>query len=707
LSSPKISALGDQLRVLVVPALLFVILMAMTLGLRQISFDKFDYVLKQAAEDTSRKVVNVLQANLQERMMSMRQLANSFSVSDNEVSEAEFRGQCQFVMSQAPEVLALVRTDADRHPIWIEAERPMSAEDVESLTNDARMDKAIGHARLTNEYAISEKLTIPREGDGFVVLIPYSKAGTFSGFVLGVIGYSKLLNALLPLPELRAGFNIELRQANQKIFDSYVFSAERRTAQHDEEGPGIRRYEEFFFVGPQMWAVKVETSGSTRSASASFPSNMILILGALLSVIVSLYSYHQQSSLMRFQKEAYVSRNRLASTGLSLVQIQENFDLILNNVNEAIILYDENFAPLQANVAFKRSFENASTLQVFNDQELHHRAMTRMFQNESQYWSLLNSLKENPERPLEDEIETRHGSDESEIRYYQRRTASVCRPDGSRRGYLVLYQEVTAARSVERLKEDFISSVTHDLRSPLSSIKGFAETFLRNPDMDKPTRDEFATIIREEASRLEEMIEDLLDLRRMEDGRFDLAPSSYSLRNVIEESIRSMRPVLDMNDLKVEINWEGDGSGVLFGDIAKIGRAIRNVLSNSVKYSPPSSTIHVHGMEREDRTELEVTDEGPGIPPSELAHVFEKFFRGSKHVRRTKGTGLGLAIVKHIVESHGGTVSAANAPKKGTMIRIVLPREMPLSQTPVFNDMGSGEFEPVDLAREGAAVKTV
>ncbi|MBI1785479.1 CHASE domain-containing protein, partial [Candidatus Sumerlaeota bacterium] len=539
---------------------------------------------------------------------------------------------------------------------------------------DQTMAVAIERAMATREYSITEKMAIPRRGDGFSIIIPIERQGNIEGFVFGFFLHASLLNNLL-LPELRGDFEIELKQANQRIYDSYMFSAESRPGLSPGENQSMRTVEDFFFVGPQLWAVKVRSMGFPHSQTSFFTSDMILTLGTILAFIISAFVYHQQRQISKFVSEAWVTRSRLASTGLSLAQIQENFDLILNNVNEGIVLYDEDWRPLQANIAFKQAFGATGNPFLFEHPEEHHREMAVRFKNEAQYWGLLNTLKENPERPLSDEIEFRLSDDPTRTRYFQRWASSVCRPDGSRRGYLVIYQDITPAKNVEKLKEDFLSSVTHDLRTPLASIKGFAETMLRNPKMDAGTRDEFAAIIRDESTRLEEMIEDLLDLRRMEAGRFDLTLGTYNMKALAEEIIRSFKPILDANELKVDVRWEGDHSRPMFGDVAKIGRALRNIISNSIKYSPGRTTISIRGIENHERAEVEIADEGPGIPPDDLPYIFEKFYRGAHHVRRTKGTGLGLAIVKHIIESHGGIVNAQNAEPKGTAIKIILPRK--------------------------------
>lgn len=679
--------LRARLRLGFAPALIFLIIMTLTLGLMRVAYLFYSTDLEQNVEQSCFRVINVLEINMEKRVTALLQLANSFNIL-TDVSEQEFSGQSRFVMQEAPDIQAIVNTGPTGETIWMETGQGLLPSDVQQTLDHPAVQVALARADTQlRKFTVSDRMPISRLGDGFVIAIPYTKENRPRGFILALFLHSKLLSELY-FQDLRGNFNVELRQGEGEGFDGLYAS---------------RGVEEFFFVGDQKWSVRVESLSAPIYNPAYFTSVAILSLGTALAALISLFVYHQQWLAAKLQSEYLVASTRLASTGLSLAQIQENLDIILSSVDEGIILYDEEMQPLQANAVFKQTFLGANGADALAPDYDHHRAMAGIFQNEVQYWALLNNLKENPERPLSDEIELKRSA--GPARHFQRRAATVCRPDGSRRGYLVIYQDITATRNVERLKEDFLSSVTHDLRTPLASIKGFAETMLRDHSMDRQIHDEFAGIIRSEAGRLEEMIEDLLDLRRMEDGQMDLAPGGYNLRQLVDDVVRTSRPILDVHELKVDVKWVGLSGQSLFGDAAKIGRAIRNILSNSIKYAPPKSTVTILGRESEDRAELEISDQGPGIPAEDLPHIFEKFYRGGKHVRRTKGTGLGLAIVKHIIDSHGGVVTALASDTGGTTIKIVLPRELERYRTPI-----PGSLEPLDRMkakeREAATVSS-
>lgn len=655
------------------PVLIFVFIMAVTIVLRNVSLAQIERDLEKAGNQECQRVVGLLESSLKAHMTAIEGVANHLTHSSRP-TQANFEGYCRQIMDGTEGFLAIAATGADLRPRWIKAEAPITADEFHRMVNPASIQSTILKLRSNADLTISDPLESENYGEVFAAVIPYFQGALQAGYVVGLFPADviKTLNK----PEL-LNFSITVQQADD-------LGAPRRTLLETAvpvESAEATRFQtagvrDSIFLGSQKWEVQVYTSGYRGANPFFFTSGAILFLGTGLALVLGIFLYRQQIMVGMSQYEARDSQTRLASTSDRLATITEELDLILNNVDEGIILYDENLNPLQTNDAFVAAFGGEAAFGAAQDSaDKHHYKMSSLFQLESQYWAIFNTLRENPEEPAQDEIQTRTEGDNSAPLFYQRRATAVRGPDGDRRGYLVIYQDQTPKRTVERLKDDFLSSVTHDLRTPLAAIKGFAETMLRDKTMANDTRDEFMSIICSESSRLQEMIEDLLDLRRMEEGRMEFAPSSYNMQSLVEGVVRSLQPILSARALKVEVSWDGAHTLALLGDVSKISRALRNILSNSIKYSPQHGTINIIGRESEDKVEIEFRDEGPGIPDNELAHVFEKFYRGAKHVRRTQGTGLGLSIVKHIVEGHGGVVSAANLDSGGTVVRIVLPRD--------------------------------
>jgi two-component system phosphate regulon sensor histidine kinase PhoR len=677
--------LVQRIKSLVPPAAVLISLFLLTLGLRYISVRLIAEDMRKSSYAECVRVAELVYGKLEQRMDALSQVANHL-VHSPDLTANTFRGFTRETMSETSGFAAIALTDADLRTRIVEAEDAFWREDFDGLMEMPTVIQAFEAARLramaSGEFVITDPLSF--EGrPGFAALKPIYREGELLGFIVGVILYEKLEQTLIP--ELSSDFRVSLLQWNSQLnIPAYMRALPE--APNYVKGILPEPAEETRHLGSQRFVVRVEPAGWESAYRGEIPklfsSGSILTVGTLLAVVLSVLLYRQQMVATRSQTQAMASETKLVSTRDRLERIKEELDLILNNVDEAIVLYDDEMAPLQANTSFRKSFCPTPDMDLLNESaEAHHRRMASMFQNEAQYWSILNNLRENAERPFTDEIDLKQGENGSRPyyrpRHCQRRGTTVCGPDGSRRGYLIIYRDISSARTVERLKEDFLSSVTHDLRTPLASIKGFAETMLRDDRMPEETREEFTTIICNESSRLQDMIEDLLDLRRMEEGQIDLSPATFNIRNLVREVVQSSQPIFFYpRDIEVKLEWYGDRNRQVRGDVGMVSRAIRNVLSNAAKYSPRHSTVRVHGADRADRVELEVIDEGPGIPPEDLPHLFEKFYRGSRHVRRTQGTGLGLAIVKHIIESHGGVVTASNLPERGTCIRIVLPREI-------------------------------
>lgn len=676
----------QRIKSLIPPAAVLISLFLLTLGLRYISVRLIAEDMRKSSYAECVRVAELVYGKLEQRMDALSQVANHL-VHSPDLTESTFRGFTRETMSETSGFAAIALTDSELRTRIVEAEESFWREDFDRLMDSPTVVQAFEAARLraiaSRQFVITDPLSFDGR-PGFAALEPIYRGEELLGFIVGVILYEKLEQTLIP--ELSSDFRVSLLQWNSQLnIPAYMRAV-------PEAPPHIRKVleepaEETKHLGSQRFVVRVEPAGWESAYRGEIPklfsSGSILTIGTILAVVLSVLLYRQQMVATRSQTWALASETKLVSTRDRLARIKEELDLILNNVDESIVLYDDEMAPLQANTSFRQSFCPTPDMDLLNESaEAHHRRLASMFQNEAQYWSILNNLKENPERPFTDEIDIKQPEENGSrpyyrARHYQRRGTTVCGPDGSRRGYLIIYRDISSARAVERLKEDFLSSVTHDLRTPLASIKGFAETMLRDDKMPEETREEFTTIISNESSRLQDMIEDLLDLRRMEEGQIDLTPATFNLRNLVREVVQTSQPIFFYpRDIEVQLEWHGDRNRQVRGDVGMVSRAIRNVLSNAAKYSPRHSTVRVRGADREDRVELEVMDEGPGIPPEDLPHLFEKFYRGSRHVRRTQGTGLGLAIVKHIIESHGGVVTASNLAGHGTCIRIVLPREI-------------------------------
>lgn len=227
-----------------------------------------------------------------------------------------------------------------------------------------------------------------------------------------------------------------------------------------------------------------------------------------------------------------------------------------------------------------------------------------------------------------------------------------------------------AQRELARMQEEFISTISHELRTPLGFIKGYVTTLLRDDAAwEGDTRKEFLRIIDDEADRLRELIDNLLDSSRLESGTLGMAREPIKASSLLRDTIsraRSMYP-----ELELKANFPDD-LPMIDVDATRISQVLDNLISNAVKYAPDAPvTISAHTAS--DELEIAVVDEGPGIPAEHMAHLFERFYRVPDNTRSTRGTGLGLYICRKIIEAHEGDIAVDSDPDQGTRFHFRIP----------------------------------
>ena len=232
--------------------------------------------------------------------------------------------------------------------------------------------------------------------------------------------------------------------------------------------------------------------------------------------------------------------------------------------------------------------------------------------------------------------------------------------------------EAQVRAEADKLRVAMLSSLSHDLRTPLASILGASTSLLSGKDLydERQTHDLLSTI-REEAERLDRFVGNLLDMSRLEAGVLGVKLETSQVRELVEMSVKRLTRRLSAH--RVVLDLPGDLPLVLI-DPLLFEQAIANILDNAAKYAPPGSTIRVAGKSDPARVTLSIEDEGPGLPPDDLPHIFDKFYRAKAADRRVAGTGLGLAVARGFVEAFGGTLDAANRNERsGAVLTMTLP----------------------------------
>lgn len=252
-------------------------------------------------------------------------------------------------------------------------------------------------------------------------------------------------------------------------------------------------------------------------------------------------------------------------------------------------------------------------------------------------------------------------------------TLTVVRDDqGKPFGMVRILRDITRRKEIERMKSEFVTLVSHELRTPLTSIRGFAEAILSYwTQLSEEQKKKYLNTILDECRRLGKLVNDFLDVSRLESGRSALDLTEVDLRALAEKVVETMKG--HAGDLRFEVEVP-EGLPRPRADLDQVQRVIINLCGNAVKYSPKGGTVRIVSREDSGFVETEVRDQGPGMSPEQRKRLFEKFYRADDEVAsKTPGTGLGLAICKGIVEAHGGSIGVRTTPGAGAAFFFRLP----------------------------------
>ena len=243
-------------------------------------------------------------------------------------------------------------------------------------------------------------------------------------------------------------------------------------------------------------------------------------------------------------------------------------------------------------------------------------------------------------------------------------------PDGSR---LVRLADQSQARAAEQMRVDFVANASHELRTPLATLLGFIETLQDEEAVDPETRQRFVSIMSGEATRMRDLLDDLMSLSRIEAERFALPRDTVDLLPLIEEVKAALKPLAKGRALRVDNDLEGEA--LVGGDRVQLGQMLNNLIVNAIKYGRPGTPVRIRlDAAAPDLVRLSVADQGDGIPPDHIPRLTERFYRVDPgRSRSVGGTGLGLAIVKHIVLRHRGRLDISSVPGTGTTVSVCLP----------------------------------
>jgi two-component system phosphate regulon sensor histidine kinase PhoR len=275
-------------------------------------------------------------------------------------------------------------------------------------------------------------------------------------------------------------------------------------------------------------------------------------------------------------------------------------------------------------------------------------------------------------------------------RHLQAHGAALKDAAGARVGAVIVLNDVTRLRKLETMRRDFVANVSHELKTPITSIRGFADTLIEG-GADKPEdRERFLRIIQKQSARLQAIVEDLLALSSLEHGAEENAIELIEgeVGVVLTSVVRACQPAADAKSIRLVLESESGLKARL--NVQLLEQAVSNLIDNAVKYSEESTQVRVSARVEGQEIAIRVKDQGPGISKEHLPRIFERFYRVDKgRSRKLGGTGLGLAIVKHVALAHGGRVSVESRVGEGSVFSIVIPRAR--NGSPQVGDRVNGE----------------
>ncbi|WP_426874402.1 two-component system histidine kinase PnpS [Mammaliicoccus lentus] len=378
------------------------------------------------------------------------------------------------------------------------------------------------------------------------------------------------------------------------------------------------------------------------------------------------YRVRVPESNVKETKDLFINTNELARTLDDLnneQKLQRNrLETTLENIPSATLMIDRDGYIVIANKTYHDLFDRVGNAegQLFKD----------VMPNQEISQMMNEALK--LEQPLFEQIELYINNVHN--KFFEVSTIPVLsRRKKNLLGLVVVMHDITKLKKLEHMRKDFVANVSHELRTPITSIKGFAETLLDGAKDDPESLDMFLNIILEESNRIQSLVQDLLDLSKIEQSN-KIPKERISLTEIGEHCIQTVSNAAHKKDIELIGNIDNDV--YTLGDKDKITQVLINLLTNAISYSSPSSEVVLTIKNETDGQIISVKDNGIGISEEEHARIFERFYRVDKaRSRDSGGTGLGLSITKHIIEAHNGVIKVESKVGEGSNFIVKLFNE--------------------------------
>lgn len=374
------------------------------------------------------------------------------------------------------------------------------------------------------------------------------------------------------------------------------------------------------------------------------------------------YEEHVDETGMLSQSINVLARNLQDMTKAQEMQ-QDRLSTLIENMGSGLILIDGRGYVNLINRAYKETFhvEQSDYLYRLYYEALEHKEVVELVEE-----IFMTEVRVRKQLVLPLKIERKH---------FEVYGAPIIGTNDEWKGIVLVFHDITELKKLEQMRKDFVANVSHELKTPITSIKGFSETLLDGAMNDKETLEYFLSIILKESERLQSLIEDLLDLSKIERQGFKLNMDYVDIHELLEDILIILGAKAKEKEIDLEL-LKAKRDLFIFGDNPRVKQIFINLINNALAYTPSGGKVSVTVQDAEDKVEITVSDTGIGMDEEEIPRIFERFYRVDKaRSRNSGGTGLGLAIVKHLVEAHHGSITVASKVNSGTAFKVKLSKE--------------------------------
>ena len=353
----------------------------------------------------------------------------------------------------------------------------------------------------------------------------------------------------------------------------------------------------------------------------------------------------------------------------SSVLTKEEIGSILNCMSEGLIVYNMDLETIFMNPALAQmlipSNPVATGRLISNPDD---KILFERSTNSSKMKEIQRAMQEEPAFPRSDIIELQHPK-----QVLKRYSSPLYNMAGKQIGHVIIYHDITTEVENERLRSEFIATASHELRTPVTSIKVLLESLIQGAKDSPELKDEFLKDIEIEIERLHQLVNNLLDLSRYEAGRESLTIVKMNLIKVVNDAYNTVYPLASQRNVRLDVNWDDiEDIKNIIADKLRIHQILVNLLTNAIKFTPSGGNVSINVQKKDGFTEFKIADTGIGIPEEAQKHIFDKFFKVERPEVQIRGSGLGLTIVKHAVKLHKGSIHIESRPGN-TIITFTIP----------------------------------